>query len=335
MNPDITGFYGFRVGFPQYNKSIFMNKVELVTDSYGRIIGVTNPDKLLWADVPSTDGEIQIIEVGERAFENASRLRKITFSDNLEIIGEEAFKGCRNLSSISLPQTLYQIGPGAFEKSAIKSFVFPPLVEEVPPRLFMDDEDLESVVLHPGIKKLGVMSFAGCRKLRSIDLPERIKEIPDGAFMYSAISSIYLPHSLRRIGTSALSGMKYLSAIYYDGGEDDFRRISYGRNWNRGINNNCVLYLKDREGLWYNAFDGKRKEKKTEDRTELKDALALFGLTEIPTKGELNKIFHSKAMAFHPDKISSKGLDEEFMHFAEEKFRSYKEAFDLINRYIN
>lgn len=332
MDPELCGFYGFRRGFPSYTKSVFMNKCEIVTDSFGKILGVTNKDKLLWASVPSNDGEIQILEIADGAFENAKKLREITFADNLEIIGENAFKGCTSLFSITLPGSLFEIKSGAFEKSGLKSFVFPPLIEKVPPRCFMDSLSLESVVLSEGIREIGVLSFAGLIKLRSIDLPRRIEEIPEGAFMSSGLTSLYLPHSIKYIGASALSNCRRLNAIYYDGKDDDFRAIKFGRSWNRGLNGSCALYLKDDGGLWYNAFEKKSEKRRADDKIE--SALALFGLSEIPSKEELSKIFHTKAMAFHPDRIASKDLDKEFMQFAEEKFKAYKDAYDILIKYI-
>lgn len=330
MNPGICGFYGFRVGFPQYGRSIFINKCEMVTDSYGKIIGLTNRDKLLWADVPSSDGEIQITGIGDGAFEGAVKLRKIKFSDSLEEVGENAFKGCSLLSSVTLPDTVYDIKSGAFEKSGVGFFAFPPLIEFVPPRCFMDAKALESVVFRGRVRKIGILSFAGCSALSTIELGENILEIDNGAFMSSSLISLHLPRSIKRIGSSAFQNSRRLESIYYDGRAEDFRNISFGENWNKGINKDCALFLKDKEGGWYNAFEKKEERR---DYEELRKALSVFNMTELPTKNELNRIFHEKAKAFHPDRLAGMALDKEFTRFAEEKFRFYKEAYDVISRY--
>ena len=331
IDVNVNGFHAIRENWPQYHKSVFMNKTEIVTDREGTIIGVTNPDKLLWAKIPPENGEVQILEVGKKAFSECVRLREIAFSDNLEKIGEEAFKGCSLLSFVQIPDTLYEIGEGAFEKSALRSFVFPNAVENISSRIFMDSGNLESVEIGDNISSLGVLSFAGCVKLRSITIPRRVRNIPEGCFMRSGLRTVYLPHSIEYIGSSAFASCYYLERIFYDGGEDDFRRIHFKANWNRGMNKDTALLLKDEKGCWYNAFSKEKKAVHEEDN--IKDALALFGLESIPTKKELGELFRKKAFSFHPDRLSGLELDEEYTRFASEKFRGYKEAYDTILPY--
>lgn len=331
IDVEVNGFHAIRENWPQYHKSVFMNKTEIVTDREGTIIGVTNPEKLLWAKIPAENGDVQILEVGKKAFSECSRLREITFSDNLEKIGEEAFKNCSLLSFIKIPETLYEIGEGAFEKTAIRSFVFSTAVEIVPSRCFMDDENLESVEMGENILSLGVLSFAGCVKLRSITIPRCVKVIPEGCFMRSGLRTVYLPRGIEYIGASAFASCYYLEKIFYDGREDDFRRIRFGANWNRGMNKDASLFLKDDKGCWYNAFSKEKKAVHEEDN--IKEALVLFGLESIPTKKELGELFRKKAFSFHPDRLSGLNLDEEYTRFANEKFREYKEAYDTILPY--
>ena len=331
INPEECGFHAFRKNWPHYTKSVFMNKTEIVTDEGGTILGVTNPEKLLWAEIPDCDEDIQILSVAPGAFSKCIKLRRITFSSNLETIGEGAFKGCAMLSSVSVPDGVYEMGDGVFEKTAVKSFTFPREIDYVPSRAFMDDRALESVVLGPGIRKIGILAYAGCTSLRSFDVPYTVTEIPEGCFMSSGLVSLYLPYTIKRIGASALSGVKNLENIFYDGSESEFRSILFGVNWNRGMSGNAVLYLKDEKGFWYNAFS--RERKRVHEEEKIKKDLALFDLETIPTKSELERIYRRKALAFHPDRLSGLKLDEEYTHFAEEKFREYHDAFVRLSTY--
>ena len=331
INPDEHGFSAFREGWPKYTKSVFMNKTEIVTDARGTILGVTNPEKLLWARIPDSAEDIQILSVAPNAFSHCSKLREITFSDNLETVGAGAFAGCTLLATVSLPDGVYELGEGAFEKSGLRSFVFPSMLEYVPPRCFADCASLESVSFSVIIRRIGILAFAGCRSLRSFEIPYTVLEVPEGCFMSSGIRSLYLPHELGRIGASSLSGCKEIENIFYDGTAQDFRRIEFGRNWNRGMNSSCILYLKDEKGCWYNAFSDDRK-RVHEDDTVKKD-LSLFDLETIPSKSELDRIYRKKAMAFHPDRLSGLELDAEYTHFAEEKFRLYHEAYERLVKY--
>ena len=326
-----NGFSAFRTGWPEYTRSVFRTKTEIVTDGRGTILGVTNPEKLLWAKIPPTAEEIQILEIGKGAFSPCTKLREISFSDNLEIVGEEAFKGSRMLSSVTFSDTLYEIGEGAFEKTALKSFVFPLSLSYVAPRLFMDDVKLESVIFHKNIKKIGILAFSGCTALRSIEIPEGVGEIPEGAFMSSGLRTLYLPRSVKSIGSSALSSCHCMESVFYDGREEDFRRISFGKNWNRGLSPECSLFIRDRKGCWYNAFSSEKKSVHDED--EVKEALSLFGFDTVPSASALASAFRKKAMAFHPDRLSGLDLDSEYTRFAEEKFRLYKDAYEKILPY--
>ncbi len=61
-------------------------------------------------------------------------------------------------------------------------------------------------------------------------------------------------------------------------------------------------------------------------------AYAVLGLTADATDAEVKKAYRSKVMEYHPDKIVSKGLPEEFLKFAEEKFKEVNEAYETIKK---
>lgn len=61
-------------------------------------------------------------------------------------------------------------------------------------------------------------------------------------------------------------------------------------------------------------------------------AYAVLGLTPDATDAEVKKAYRAKVMEFHPDKIVSKGLPEEFLKFAEEKFKEVTEAYEKIKK---
>ena len=60
FDPVRAGFAAFRTNWPHYRNSIFKDKVEVVTDGRGKILGVTNPSSLLYAFLPSSSEGIQI-----------------------------------------------------------------------------------------------------------------------------------------------------------------------------------------------------------------------------------------------------------------------------------
>ena len=53
------------------------------------------------------------------------------------------------------------------------------------------------------------------------------------------------------------------------------------------------------------------------------------------TREEIDKAYKMKVKEYHPDKIISKGLPEEFTKLAEDKFREIQEAYDVIRQERN
>jgi DnaJ like chaperone protein len=61
----------------------------------------------------------------------------------------------------------------------------------------------------------------------------------------------------------------------------------------------------------------------------------ILGCTPQDSDDHIKSKYRSLVKEYHPDKISSKGLPEEFIKLAEEKFREIQEAFDAVRREIN
>lgn len=332
------GFTAFRSGWPTYTASFFKDKVEIVTDGKGKIIGVTNPKSLLWAKVPDSAEEIQIIEIGEKAFSECKTLRTISFSSNLEYVAPFAFWGCDRLEEIIFTSEDMDFGEGVFSASGLRNFVFPNKCTYIPSRFFQDCKNLVSVTLPQKMKEMGTMAFAGTKSLRSIDLGFNLKEISDGAFMGSGIESISIPRSVRRIGVSAFSHCLSLETIWYDGSSEDFRSLQFGMHWNRGMNKNAILYVKDKNGGWYNAFEERREDKtETVNKNDslMEKYLKVLGLETLPTREVLNECYRTEARKFHPDVISSYNLAPEYIEFASNRFREIHEAYIELIKIID
>ncbi len=57
---------------------------------------------------------------------------------------------------------------------------------------------------------------------------------------------------------------------------------------------------------------------------------AVLGCRKSDTNEFIKKQYRKLVMEYHPDRIVSKGLPEEFTRFAQDKFREIQEAYDLI-----
>ncbi|HJO62430.1 MAG TPA: DnaJ domain-containing protein, partial [Desulfobacterales bacterium] len=47
---------------------------------------------------------------------------------------------------------------------------------------------------------------------------------------------------------------------------------------------------------------------------------------------QIKKHYRKLVLEYHPDTIASKGLPEEFMKFANDKFREIQEAYEVIKK---
>jgi len=62
---------------------------------------------------------------------------------------------------------------------------------------------------------------------------------------------------------------------------------------------------------------------------------AVLGALPTDTDDQVKARYRKLAMEYHPDRILSKGLPEEFTHFAEQKFREIQEAYEAIKKERN
>lgn len=64
----------------------------------------------------------------------------------------------------------------------------------------------------------------------------------------------------------------------------------------------------------------------------LHPAYAILGLEGDASEQDVKKAYRAKVMEYHPDKIVSKGLPEEFLKLAEEKFKEVNQAYEDIKK---
>lgn len=84
--------------------------------------------------------------------------------------------------------------------------------------LFQNCSDLQIVNINPtsSLEKIGNYTFAGCDDLRSISLPDSLKEIGSQAFARTGLKTITIPKNVEDIGIGALGGCTDLTSIVVD-----------------------------------------------------------------------------------------------------------------------
>ena len=56
----------------------------------------------------------------------------------------------------------------------------------------------------------------------------------------------------------------------------------------------------------------------------------MLGLENDAEMADVKKAYRKLVSEYHPDKVVSKGLPDDFIKFAEEKFREINEAYEAI-----
>ena len=141
------------------------------------------------SSVESVTIPASVEEVGPYAFCDCRRLAKLVFggASRLKTIGLRAFQDCSSLGSVLLPDGLRTIGSLCFYRSGLEAVVLPASVREVGVGAFCGCEKLKSAQLNEGLEELGVRE--------TIDG----KEYEGTAFAESAIESVILPSTLKRV----------------------------------------------------------------------------------------------------------------------------------------
>jgi DnaJ like chaperone protein len=65
---------------------------------------------------------------------------------------------------------------------------------------------------------------------------------------------------------------------------------------------------------------------------DLSHHYAVLGLADGADLAEVKKAYRKLAAEYHPDKVVSKGLPEDFTRFAEQKFKEINESYATISK---
>ena len=130
-----------------------------------------------------------------------SALQSVRLPSTLRRIERNAFFKCAGLRGVVLPEGLETIGSNCFSFSGLERLVLPPGVREVGPGACYECERLRSVALNEGLERLGPAETV--MGIESAGL----------CFAESAVRSVRLPSTLRRLEVGTFKGCRCLRRV--------------------------------------------------------------------------------------------------------------------------
>lgn len=152
-------------------------------------------------------GNSQLTSIGYDAFGYCTALTSIALPDSLKIIDVWAFRNCVGLNSITIPDSVTEIGYNALYNTGYYNNI----------------SNWTGGALYAG-RHLIEVNTAGAE----FTVKENTVGICDYAFMSCTdMTKIYIPVSLKRVGTDAFSGCVNLKEVEYGGNALDWIKITF------------------------------------------------------------------------------------------------------------
>lgn len=163
------------------------------------------------------------------------KVTKLTVSDGITYLGNNAFSYMLDLKEVNLGKDVQKIGEGAFQNdSEMTKINFPDKVTTIGKEAFMWCGDLAGEIKLPdSLTSMGEGAFSYCTSLKSVVFPEKLKGLPEKAFMGdSELVRIMIPSSVTRIGSQAFDDCDTIKYIQFTGTEVQWKKLNFKTNAN-------------------------------------------------------------------------------------------------------
>lgn len=151
------------------------------------------------ASVSYNGEEYGVTSIGTSAFSSCSGLTTISLPNSVTSIDKDAFYKCNSLTTISLPNSVTSIGSSAFYgcdnlvnfeieditglcRWGATTYGSPLRCNTLDKHLFIDGEEITSLVIPESVTQIGIYAFYKCCGLTSISLPNSVTSIGTNAF---------------------------------------------------------------------------------------------------------------------------------------------------------
>ena len=183
----------------------------------------------------------QLVNIGTRAFFQATSLTAIAVPDTVTTIGNQAFDSATSLASVTFgPNSqLVTIGTSAFfQATSLTAIAVPDTVTTIGNQAFANATSLTSVTYGPNsqLTTIGQHAFSGAISLGAIAIPDSVTSIGNSAFwLATSLQSVLFLGTPPSLGSGVFlgtaSGAKArVSRAHIGSGAGKFGNV--GSNWN-------------------------------------------------------------------------------------------------------
>lgn len=115
--------------------------------------------------------DMQVIIIGQDAFNGCSNITSITLPDTVKTIGAACFANCSSLADIHLSDSLVSLGARCFNGcAALKKINIPESLVSIQDYTFTNCSSLESIIIPESVTEIGQQVFNACTRLSSVVL---------------------------------------------------------------------------------------------------------------------------------------------------------------------
>ena len=205
----------YAAGLYDENGIMTMSWDELISN---KMITVTSDNALQNGSWERLNGHLviddSITKITYYAFQNCSKLTKITIPDSVTTIEKYAFAGSIGITELNIPNSVTIIGDYAFfENENLTDLTIPESVTTVSDSAFYNS-NMTNISFESENVIFGTNVFYNCPNLKSVTLPSKLETIPQGTFCKCELLEIItIPNSVTTIDGYAFQYCKNLKTI--------------------------------------------------------------------------------------------------------------------------
>ncbi len=199
--------------------------------------------------IPEKINKLPVTTIAEKAFYNATNLKKITVPESVETIGQYAFYNCSSLTEVNLPNTLKTIDGFAFHDCiSLEEITLPDSLTSIGEQAFRNCAEMKKIVFPKGLSEISKYICLGCLSLEEVVIENGASQITAGSFQNCiSLSKVYIPLSIKAIysfGETSFYNCTSLKDVYYAGTANQWNVLD---EYSRSEFENATIHFEAKE----------------------------------------------------------------------------------------